>query len=1060
VGPGQDGGGGLTAAALSCTSCGTELPPDSRFCNKCGAPIASAARSAEYKQVTVLFADVVHSMDIAAAVGAERLREIMADLADRCAAVVQRFDGTVDKFTGDGIMAVFGAPVALEDHAVRACLAGLGIQEAAQGLAADVQHRDGMELALRVGLNSGQVIAGEIGSGPFGYTTVGEQVGMAQRMEAVAPPGGVMLSESTARLVEHAVVLSDPEMVGIKGAVDPVAAYRLRAVADDHPRRSSEPTLVGRRWELSTIAAILDEAVDGAGCVVNVMGPPGIGKSRLVREAAAIAATRGMEVITTHCESHARDIPFHALARLLRAGTQTTELDAESARAQIRNRFRDADPEDLVLLEDLLGIRDAGDTLPEIAADARRRRLTTLINTASVDRGDPALYVIEDTQWIDEVSESILADFLAVIPRTPSVSLITCRPEYRGTLTRVSGAQTIALRPLSDAHAAELAKELLGADPSVLSLATDVAERAGGNPLFAEEMVRDLAERGVLDGELGAYQLRSQTADASVPATLQATIGARIDRLESTAKRTLNAASVIGTVFDADSLKSLVDDMDVAALVEAELVDQVRFSPRAVYAFRHPMIRSVAYESQLKSDRAQLHQRLATVIDQIDENASLIAQHHEAAGELRAAYEWHMRAGAWLNNRDNTAAHTSWRSAQSVADRLPEDEPDRATMRIAPRTWLCATLVRSSGSGVESGFDELRDLCVAAGDERSLAIGMSGRVMELFFNARRREASQLATEHVRLLESVGDATLTVALLGTAASVKHETGEISDVLRLTQRSIDLAGGDPAKGTLTSGSPLSIAIAQRGLARAYLGISGWKDDFRQAVTMARPFEAVTRSAAVFHTDIIGTINGVVLPDETTLCETAESLTLAEQSGEDVALGLARCNRGVALVHGGGTSGEIGVQLLSETRDFAVQRRYSMTGIPTIDVVLAQERLIAGDLNGAIELSRVTADHLFDEGGLVWVPAVTAVLVEALLKRGGAEDFNDARAAIDRLAAAPMEPGLVLRDIFLLRSRALLKCAQSDEVGYRDARDRYRAMATRLGFEGHMKYAEAMP
>jgi adenylate cyclase len=1060
VNPGGDGGIELTATAQVCGSCGAQSSPTAKFCGECGARLMRNTQSAEYKQVTVLFADVVHSMDIAAAVGAERLREIMADLADRCAAVVQHFGGTVDKFTGDGIMAVFGAPVALEDHALRACLAGLGIQEAAKQLAVGVQDRDDVVLALRVGLNSGQVIAGEIGSGPFGYTTIGEQVGMAQRMEAVAPPGGVMLSESTARLVEHAVALGDPEMVGIKGAVDPVAARRLLAIADHQPRRRSEPTLVGRRWELNTIAAIIDEAVDGAGCVVNVMGPSGIGKSRLVREAAALAAVRGMEVMTTHCESHARDIPFHALARLLRAGTQTTDLDAEAARGQIRDRFRDADPEDLVLLEDLLGVRDPADALPEIAGDARRRRLTALINSASLDRGDPALYVIEDAQWIDEVSESILADFLAVIPRTPSVSLITYRPEYRGTLTRVSGAQTIALRPLSDAHAAELAKELLGADPSVAPLATTVAERAAGNPFFAEEMVRDLAERGVLDGEFGAYRLRSHTLDASVPATLQATIGARIDRLEPAAKRTLNAASVIGTAFDDEALKALYDDVDVGRLIEAELVDQVRFSPRAVYAFRHPMIRSVAYESQLKSDRAQLHRRLATAIEQTDENASLIAQHYEAAGDLCAAFEWHMRAGAWLNNRDNTAAHTSWRSAQSVADRLPEDEPDRLAMRIAPRTLLCATVVRSSGTRAESGFDELRELCIAAGDERSLAIGMAGRVLELFFHARRREASQLATEHVRLLESIGDPTLTIALIGTAASIKHETAEISDVLWLTQRSIDLAEGDPAKGTLTSGSPLSIAIAQRGLARSYLGIGGWQDDFRQAVIMARPFEAVTRTAAIFHTDIVATINGVVVPDETTLRETAESLTLAEQSGEDVALGLARCNRGVALVHGEGTSRGLGVQLLLQTRDTAVQRRYSMTGIQTIDVVLAQERLMSGDLSGAIEISRATADHLFDEGGLVWVPAVTAVLVEALLRRGGAEDFEEARQAIDRLAAAPMEPGLALRDIFLLRLRALLARSQGDEGAYRNARDRYREMATRLGFEGHIKYAEAMP
>src|ERR1700753_3062718 len=206
------------------------LRANAKFCNECGAATAVTVATAEYKQVTVLFADVVHSMDIAATVGAERLREIMAALTDRCAAVVRRYGGTVDKFTGDGIMTVFGAPIALEDHAIRACLAALGVQEEANRLAVDVAGRDGVNLKLRVGLNSGEVIAGEIGSGRFGYTAVGEQVGMAQRMESVAPPGGVMLSASTARLVDGAATLGESELVQIKGADAPVPARRLLGV--------------------------------------------------------------------------------------------------------------------------------------------------------------------------------------------------------------------------------------------------------------------------------------------------------------------------------------------------------------------------------------------------------------------------------------------------------------------------------------------------------------------------------------------------------------------------------------------------------------------------------------------------------------------------------------------------------------------------------------------------------------------------------------------------------------------------------------------------------------
>ena len=241
-------------------------------------------------------------------------------------------------------MAVFGAPVALEDHAVRACLAALGVQDEAKRLAEEVQRRDGVDLRLRIGLNSGQVIAGEIGSGALGYTAVGEQVGMAQRMESIAPPGGVMLSASTARLVDGAAALGEPELVQIKGADKPVAAQRAvghRGTAS--PIERVESNLVGRRWEMFAVEGLLDRAIEGHGGVVGVVGPPGIGKSRLVREVSAMAAARGVEVFTAFCESHTSQVPFHAVARLLRAATGVEGLDAQAARARVRARLPDVD---------------------------------------------------------------------------------------------------------------------------------------------------------------------------------------------------------------------------------------------------------------------------------------------------------------------------------------------------------------------------------------------------------------------------------------------------------------------------------------------------------------------------------------------------------------------------------------------------------------------------------------------------------------------------------------------------------------------------------------------
>ena len=689
-------------------------------------------------------------MDIAAAVGAERLREIMSELLDRSTAVVKRYGGTLSQFTGDGIMAVFGAPITLEDHAVRACLAALGVQEEAKRLAVGVQERDGLDLWLRVGLNSGRVIAGEIGSGPFGYTAVGGQVGMAQRMESVAPPGGVMLSASTARLVDGAAALGEAELVQIKGADEPVPAHRLLGMGDRHRGVGRvESNLVGRRWEMSAVEGLLQRAVDGHGAVVGVVGLPGIGKSRLVREVAAMARDRDVEVFTAFCESHTSQVPFHAVARLVRAATGVEGLDAVTARVQVRARVPDADAEDLALVDDLLGIADPEVSLPRIDPDARRRRLTALVNASSLARETPALYIIEDAHWIDEISESMLTEFLMVIPQTPSLVLVTYRPEYHGALTQMAGAQTVALAPLSDAEIAALVFELLGPDPSVGALGQTIADRAAGNPFFAEEMVRELAERGVLRGERGTYISTAEAAEVNVPATLHATIAARIDRLDPKAKRTLSAAAVIGSRFGLDLLTALGVEPVVGDQVAAQLIDQVGFTRQPEYVFHHPLIRTVAYESQLKSDRADLHRRLAAAIEarepeSADQNAALIAEHLEAAGDGHAAYGWHMRAAKWATNRDIAAARLSWERAEKIADALPAEDPNRAAMRIAPRTMLCGIAWRVHVSVAGDHFDELRELCTAAGDKASLAIAMAGLVADHAHQDRVREASQLA----------------------------------------------------------------------------------------------------------------------------------------------------------------------------------------------------------------------------------------------------------------------------------------------------------------------------
>jgi class 3 adenylate cyclase len=1038
-----------------------------RFCDACGSQLVASADAAEYKQVTVLFADVVRSMGIAAALDMERLREVMTELVERSAAVLRRYGGTVE-YTGDGVMALFGAPIALEDHAFRACLAALAIQEEANRLAAEVARRDGVDLRMRVGLNSGRVIAGEIGSGSLGYAATGEHVGMAQRIESVAPPGAVMLSESTARLVEHSVMLAEPEWFRIKGADEPVRARRLVAIGPrDGLAGRAEASLVGRRWEMAALDAIADRTIGGRGGVVGVVGAPGIGKSRVAREAAAAAAARGVEVFWTFCESHARDVSFHAVTRLLRAGSGVADLDGDAARARLRAYVpADADPQDLLLLDDLLGIADPDVALPQVDPDARRRRLTALINSVSLARTEPALFIIEDVHWIDAVSESMLADFLTVISRTPSMVLITSRPEYEGALMRAHGAQTIALAPLADSDTAALLAELLGSDSSVGELAAIIAERAAGNPFFAEEMVREFVQRGVLAGEHGRYVCRVDVAELSVPATVQAAIEARIDRLDTAAKRTLNAASVIGARFDAELLAALGIDAVVDELLRAELIDQVRFTPRAEYAFCHPLIRAVAYESQLKSDRAQWHRRLATAIQEralgsVEDNAALIAEHLQAAGDLHAAYGWHMRAATWATNRDIAAARLSWERASKIADQLPADDPNRAAMRIAPRTMLCGNAWRIHVNVAGDRFDELRQLCTAAGDKASLAIAMAGLVVDHTYHDRIREAAQLASEHMALTESIGDPTLTVGLSFTATYAKLESAEYSDMLRWTQRVIDLADGDPSKGNLLIGSPLAYAFTMRGIARYGLGRPGWRDDLQHGLAMARSAEPVSYAAAIALSYVAAIPNGVLRPDDSAVREIEDARRIAERSGDDFAVAFTQATLGMALVHRQ-TSAERdrGHELLTEVGDAFLRGGHNLCDLPLVNVYLARERARRGDRDEAIPLMRAAVDHLFREGRLLmWGIPATGVLVQTLLDRGADGDVAEAEAAIERLAAAPTADRLAVRDIWLLRLRALLARARGDDVAYRDLAERYRTMAADLGFEGHIAMAEAM-
>jgi class 3 adenylate cyclase len=1019
--------------------------------------------------VTVLFADVQRSMDLAAALGSERLSEVMGDLFNRCGAVTQRYGGAVQQFTGDGIMALFGAPITLEDHAIRACVAALEIQKEAVKLADDVMRQDGLPIALRVGLNSGDVVFGQIGSSPESYTAFGTHVGMAQRMESIAPPGGIMISESTARLVEHIAVLDEASLVKIKNATEPVSARRLRGLlASRTVAGRRESTLVGRDGEIDSITDVLHSAIGGQGSMVGVVGSAGIGKSRFIRELLKIADSSGVKTYTACCESHTSEIPLHVVTRLLQDVFQVSDDDHEADRKALRAHFEAADPDDVLLLEDLLGIRDPTTASPTVSAEARRRRLAGLVGAAATAREEPTVWVVEDVHWIDAASESLLAELVSVLTQVRSMVVITYRPEYTGMLAQTPELRGISLTPLADSAAGELTAELIGSHPSVDELSANIIERSAGNPFYVQEIIREFAERKVIVGDRGAYRRRAEIADISVPPTLQATIGARIDRLTPPAKRALHAAAIIGSRFGVDLLGAVLGDADesgqieLAELVHSELIDQVMFTPRAEYAFRHPLVRTVAYESQLKTARAQLHRRLAAELEQrnvtaADGMAAVIAGHLEAAGDIRDAFSWHMRAGNWFTNRDIGAARKSWRRAKVLADEMTADDTDRRSMRIVPRALLCGSTWRAGGSVADTGFDELRTMCSRPEDQVPLAMGMAGFISQVAVSGRIREASGLAVEYVELLDSIDQPDLTVGMLYPAIHAKYEAAEMVDVGRLAQRVIDLAQGDPTRGNFLTGSPLAFATGMLASARRALGQPKWKETFQDAIEISR-VDPTTYVSIVMFKYLLGVPGGAVLADAKALEESAEALQIAERCSEDFALHMAQLTRGIVLLSAETGDRAPGLELLRTVRSAAVDQRFMVAKLPAIDVQLAAEKARVGDLDGAIMLSRRVIADQFESGAGLDLGTATTVLVESLLDRGCASDLDEARDAVAALAGRT-DACFAMHELPLLRMQALLASAQGDGERYRSLADRYLAKAQALQFDGHLAIARSM-
>ena len=691
----------------SCASCGAAATPNAKFCRKCGAAFpASAApqnesatlaeraprdytpshladkilqsKSAlegERKQVTVLFADVKGSMDLAEQVGDEQWHEILDGFFKILADGVHRFEGTVNQYTGDGIMALFGAPISHEDHAQRACFAALHLRHALRSYADELRRTRGLNLSVRIGMNSGEVVVGKIGDDlRMDYTAQGHVVGLAQRMEALAEAGCAYLTAESARLVEGYFELRDLGAFEIAGSSEPLGVYALEGMGRyktrlDLSRARGFSRFVGRAREMERLELAIERAASGEGQVVCVVADAGVGKSRLCSEFLERCQARGTLVNETHCPAHGKTIPLLPILGLMRSFFRIEEGDsAAEARRKIAGTLvllDEAFSEALPLVFDFLGVPDPERPVSELDPEDRQRQLLDFMQRFVQARSasEPAVILVDDLHWVDPGSDNFVSQLVAAVRETNTFLLLNYRPEYESDWLRRSHVEQLPLVPLGQQAIRELVVDLIGHDPSLAEIPERIFERTGGNPFFTEEVVQSLIESGQLEGSRGAYRLVTPIDRIEVPDRVQAVLAARIDRLAEREKQVLQAAAVIGRNFDAELLEAAIEmpETELRAALEAldaaEMVRATALYPLAQYTFKHPLTHQVSLESQLSDARARRHASVAAALrhryaDKLDENAALLAYHYEESGAALEGARWHSRAAEWIGFND------------------------------------------------------------------------------------------------------------------------------------------------------------------------------------------------------------------------------------------------------------------------------------------------------------------------------------------------------------------------------------------------------------------------
>jgi predicted ATPase/class 3 adenylate cyclase len=803
-----------TPLARACSNCGTQLSATAKFCPECARPVAGgtatqprftspgaytpkhlaekiltskSALEGERKQVTVLFADMKGSMELLADRDPEEARKILDPILEHMMEAVHRYEGTVNQVMGDGIMALFGAPLAHEDHAVRACYAALRMQESAKKHAEEIQRTEGIPIQIRVGVNSGEVVVRSIGSDlKMDYTAVGQTTHLAARMEQMAMPGSILMTADALRLAEGYVQVKPIGPVNVKGLSESVEVYEATGAGPVRSRLQAAAArgltrFVGRSTEFETLCQALERAGAGRGQVVALVGEPGVGKSRLFWEFTHSRRTVNWLILESGSVSYGKATPYLPLIDLLKVYFKITDRDDHrEIREKVTGKL-------LTLDKSLEPTLPAFLTLLDVPLDdqqwqlldppQRRRRMLEAIKRLLLRESQvqPLLVVIEDLHWIDSETQSFLDSLIESLPTAQMFVLVNYRPEYQHGWGNKTYYTQLRIDPLPAESAEQLLHSLLGNDLELEPVKRFLIARTEGNPFFLEESVHTLVETKALVGEPGAYRMEKPIGSTQVPATVHAVLAARIDRLPPEEKRLLQSASVIGKDFQFVLLQAIAELADeplrhgLAQLQAAEFLYEASLFPELEYTFKHALTHEVAYKSLLRASRQNWHERIAHVLEQrfpdiVETQPQLLAHHYTEARLGALALPYWQRAGDRANER---AAHTEAISYLSKGLELLKALPETLECRqyeLSLYTALGRTLKDVRGYGdpeVEQAYTRARELCRQIGEAPQLFSTLLGLSIYFVVRAELQTARELGEQLLDIARGVKDPVLLV-----------------------------------------------------------------------------------------------------------------------------------------------------------------------------------------------------------------------------------------------------------------------------------------------------------